>query len=397
MNRDGFSFDRLIAPIGRSSFLRDHYEKAPLVVHRADPDYYGRVLRLEDVWQFIETRCPGADDLRVVKFGSDQQPTDHMGPNRRVDPVRLAGLFSEGWTIALNNMQDYLPSLGQLCAAAEAEFSAPFQTNLYLTPPDAQGFKPHWDTHDVFVLQIHGSKNWTLYDTQIELPLVGQTFDEHKPEPGPVSAEFTLHAGDLLYCPRGLMHAAHASADTSLHITFGLMGTTWAELLVEAISKTALTEPSLRHNLPFGFARSEYNRQEAADAFARMAATFAEKADFPAIFEHMREKFVGTRRIRRPGFIEEIARLDQVSSASRVGVRPDLMWFLEGNEETVSLSCGPSTLTMPGFVRGAMEVAMASASFVVSDLPGPLDEDGKVTLVRRMIREGLLRTMGGIY
>lgn len=40
---------------------------------------------------------------------------------------------------------------------------------------------------------------------------------------------------------------------------------------------------------------------------------------------------------------------------------------------------------------------MASASFVVSDLPGPLDEDGRVTLVRRMIREGLLRIMGGIY
>lgn len=42
----------------------------------------------------------------MVKFGSDQQPTDHMGPNRRVDPVRLAGLFSEGLTITLNNMQD---------------------------------------------------------------------------------------------------------------------------------------------------------------------------------------------------------------------------------------------------------------------------------------------------
>ena len=394
MNQAGFSFDRLISPIGRSSFLRDHYEKAPLMVHRADPDYYGSVLRLDDFWHFIETRSPGADNIRMVKFGSDEQPTDHLGPNRRVDPVRVAGLFAEGWTIALNNMHEHLPSLGALCTSAEAAFSAPFQTNLYLTPPGAQGFKPHWDTHDVFVLQVHGSKDWTLYDSKFELPLVGQTFDEHKPEPGPISAEFTLHAGDLLYCPRGLMHAAHASTDTSLHITFGLMATTWAELLVEAVSKTVLMESSLRHNLPFGFARSEYRRQEAADAFAGMMGVFAEKADFGAIFEHMRDKFVGTRRVRRPGYVSEIARLDDISLASAVGVRPDLAWFIDADGEQVRLTCGPSTLTMPAFVRDAMECAMASAQFVVGDLPGPLDDDGKVTLVRRMIREGLLRTLG---
>ena len=393
MNEVNFSFDRLIAPISRSSFLKDYYEAAPLVVHRADADYYTDVLTLDDVWHYLETQSPGADDIRLVKFDSDQQPTDHLGPNRRVDPVRVAGLFQEGWTIGLNGMQAYMPALAQLCAAAEAAFSAPFQANLYLTPPDAQGFKPHWDTHDVFVLQLHGSKVWTLYDTQIELPLVGQSFDEHKPEPGPVSAAFTLHAGDLLYCPRGLMHAAHAGPETSLHITFGVMATTWAELLVEAMSKTVLTDPSLRRNLPFGFAQYDYNRNEAAAQFSRLVATFAEKADFGAMFEHMREKFIGTRLIHRPGYVRELGRLDAISLATRVGVRPDLAWFVDGDDDAVRLHCGASTLTLPGFVRGALEVAMASADFVVGDLPGPLDDAGKATLVRRMIREGFLRTV----
>ena len=389
----GFSFDRLIAPIGRPSFFRDNYEKAPLIVHRGDPEYYGNLLRLDDVWDHIETNCPGPDDLRLVRFGADQQPTDHMTADRRADPIRLAALFDEGWTISLNGMQEHLLGLRQLCASAEAAFSAPFQTNLYLTPPGAQGFVPHWDTHDVFVLQVHGSKDWTLYDTPIELPLVGQSFDEHKPAPGPISAEFTLHAGDLLYCPRGLMHAAHAASDISLHITFGLMARTWSELVLEAVSKAILSEPSLRRNLPVGFARSDFPREKAAADYARLLATVAERADFTTAFEHMRERFVGSRIPRRPGHMREIARLGELSSSSRVGVRPDLVWHLDGDEEQVRLSCGTSFVTFPGFTRDAIAAVMVADDIVVRDLPGPLDEDGKVTLVRRMIKEGFARTL----
>ena len=43
------------------------------------------------------------------------------------------------------------------------------------------GFKAHFDTHDVFVLQIEGCKRWTLYDTPIELPLRGQEYKSSTP------------------------------------------------------------------------------------------------------------------------------------------------------------------------------------------------------------------------
>ena len=320
-----FSFDRPIGPIGRPSFFRDNYEKAPSIVHRGDPEYDGNLLRLDDVWDYIETNCPGPADLRLVRFGAD-----HMTSDRRADPIRLAALFHE---------------------------------------------------------------DWTLYDTPIELPLVGQSFDEHKPAPGPVSAEFTLHAGDLLYCRRGPMHAAHAASDISLHITFGLMARTWSELVLEAVSKAILSEPSLRRNLPVGFARSDFPREKAAADYACLLATVAERADFTTAFEHMRERFVGSRIPRRPGHMREIARLGELSSSSRVGVRPDLVWHLDGDEEQVRLSCGTSFVTFPGFTRDALATVMVADDIVVRDLPGPLDEDGKVTLVRRMIKEGFARTL----
>lgn len=388
--RPRFGFDRLVAPVTRAAFMASYYELTPLVLHREEPSYYAGLLSLEDMWDHIEMRCPGSGGINLVKLGEAQNPSDWLGPNGRADPVLVMAMFDDGWTVALNKMHDQLPALGDLCAAAEAVFSCPFQTNLYLTPPGAQGFKPHWDTHDVFVLQVHGSKTWTLYDTQVELPLVGQSFDEHKPAPGPISATFTLRAGDLLYCPRGLMHSAASSTDTSLHITLGLMGRTWSELLVEAVSKMALEEPALRRNLPVGYAGTEFDLADAAAGFRQVMMELVSRADFSSALEGMRDGFVTTRTVRRPGYTEQIARLEQVAPGCRATVRPDLVWHLQASDDEVHLTCGSSALTLPGFTEAAVRAALAPGGFTVGGLPGPLDEAGKVTLVRRLVREGLL-------
>ena len=255
MSATPFDFGRVIAPVTRSDFFAAYYERAPLVIHRNQPDYYADLLDLDTVIAQIETCALKADEIHLVKFGETQNAEDWLGADRRADPIRVLRMVEAGWTVALNKMHLRLPALAKLCQAAEAEFSAAFQTNLYLTPPGAQGFKPHWDTHDVFVLQVHGSKDWVLYDTKVELPLSGQAFESANDTPGPVSRSVTLHAGDILYCQRGLMHAAHSTDETSLHITFGLMAKTWADLMLEAVGGAVLAAPRLRRNLPIGFAR----------------------------------------------------------------------------------------------------------------------------------------------
>ena len=389
-NVAGFSFDRLIAPISRSIFLCDYYETAPLIMHRQDPGYYADLLTLERVWEHIETRSPSSTAIRLVKLDAPQNPRDYLTSGDRADPVRVAAMFADGWTISLSGMQLQISELGRLCAAAEAAFSQPFQANIYLTPPNAQGFMPHWDTHDVFVLQIHGSKAWTLYDTKIELPLPGQSFDDEKPPAGPVSAEFTLQAGDLLYCPRGLMHAAHSGPETSLHITFGLMGKTWSDLLLEAMSASVLSDPSLRRNLPFGFARADFDVESAHKMCTDLLQTMAAKADFAAAFARTRLAFVGSRIARRPGHAQQIQALDALTDADHAQARADLVWCISGDDETIEIDCGSSTITLPAFTREAIIAALNGQRFLIAKLPGALDAHGKLTLVRRLIREGLL-------
>ena len=60
-----------------------------------------------------------------------------------------------------------MPALARLCAVLGSAFSSWSRPNVYLTPLDAHGFAPHCDTHDVFVLQITGTKRWSSYDTKV--------------------------------------------------------------------------------------------------------------------------------------------------------------------------------------------------------------------------------------
>ena len=50
------------------------------------------------------------------------------------------------------------------------------------------------------------------------------------------------------------------------------------------------------------------------------------------------------------------------------------------------------TLTFPAHVAADLEFVLAAEGpFRAADLPGPLDDEGRLVLVRRLVREGLLR------
>jgi ribosomal protein L16 Arg81 hydroxylase len=120
--------------------------------------------------------------------------------------------------------------------------------------PDAQGFKTHHDTHDVFVLQISGSKQWRTYEPVVRLPPPGQRFYWQTPPDGPAANTLTLRPGDLFYCPRGVPHDARAGKQASLHISLGALVTTWTELLLEIVADVALRDAAFRAGLPARFA-----------------------------------------------------------------------------------------------------------------------------------------------
>jgi hypothetical protein len=275
----------------------------------------------------------------------------------------------------------------------ERTFSSHFQTNIYLSPRNAQGFKTHYDSHDVFALQVAGSKHWTLYEsgeTGVELPLQGQGFNPERNIPGPAISELTISAGDVFYCPRGVYHSARSTDEVSLHITLGLMGRTWADVMIEAISEACLASPAFRAHLPVGFANPGFDMRQAEATFASLIETFARNAKLAPILERFAENFVTSRRPALEGCLQELDSAPQISADSRLVARPHIVYLQQQEGDRLVILFGSTQIALPSFTREAVGLALSGGAFSVADLPGGLDEASKIVLARRLIKEGML-------
>jgi len=386
------SFEWLIDPIVPTTFFTEFYEREPLLIERRQPSRFEALLSIDTIDRYLSTTTPCSPDVFLVDAARQLKPEDYSFPNSeppgRIDLPRAYQLFGTGTTISLSQLHERLPSLAALCRAVEKTFSSHSQTNVYLSPPHAQGFKTHFDSHDVFVLQVSGSKVWTVYDTGIVLPLRGQVFDSDRHTPGPPTREFTLYAGDLFYCPRGLYHSARSTDEASLHITLGLIGKTWADVMIEAVSAACLASPAFRANLPVGFANARFDASQATVTFRALVDTFARDTQLAPILERLAGDFVTSRRPALYGCLQELE--TALSIESTVAPRPDLIYLMREEDEKLVLLFGATEISLPAFTRDAVMFALEGAPFVVRDLPGQLDDAGKVVLVQRLLREGLL-------
>jgi ribosomal protein L16 Arg81 hydroxylase len=205
----GAGIARLVAPIPQELFEQEYLDRKPLHVSRSDPDYYADLVTLDDFDRLLTLSGPNFETVRVVTQSVD---TFYADPAQRRHEVanRLEQIYQRyraGSTIVLNSVNEHLEKLRVLEQAVHSDLNAGVEMNAYLTPGgQKQGFNPHYDTHDVIVLQVHGSKSWRLYGTPLPspLPMAAYEYQNQGPNPYiPVEAEIELEQGDLLYLPRG--------------------------------------------------------------------------------------------------------------------------------------------------------------------------------------------------
>ncbi|MEU3562307.1 JmjC domain-containing protein [Kitasatospora sp. NPDC006786] len=134
-------------------------------------------------------------------------------------------------TLVLNGLHRSYPPIMQFCKELSSLLGHPVTGNFYLTPGGkAQGFGWHWDCHHVFIAQAEGAKLWRLFRPTFVNPLEHHNWskigfgpeDKDRFENSDPDYEFELTAGQVLFIPRGWVHAGRSTEEHSLHITFGV-------------------------------------------------------------------------------------------------------------------------------------------------------------------------------
>jgi ribosomal protein L16 Arg81 hydroxylase len=372
-----------------ATFFAEYFEAKALSVLRNDADYFRGLLSLEGIDRFITARPSTYPNLFLVNAEREIKASEYTDQSDSIDVVRLYQLHAKGATIVLNQFHRAHVPLAELCAALELEFSAPFQANVYLTPPHAKGFKPHFDTHDVFILQLHGSKRWRLYGAPIALPLSGQSSEAMQDSPGPPCLEIDLHPGDTLYIPRGLVHDAPSLDETSLHATVGILSYTWTDLLLEAFANTVLSDATFRRALPHELLQPGFDRASARKTFRDLLARLAETADADAALDAFIHELINSRRPRLYGQMAQLQALNSITLDSVVTLRPSFAYALIEEPSAIRLQCYGNEISFPQSAANTVRYALSQRDFRIGDLPSELDEAGKLVLVRRLVREGV--------
>jgi ribosomal protein L16 Arg81 hydroxylase len=388
-----FDFPALLAPIAAEDFFRAHWERHPLHVTRADAHYYDSIISNADLERIISSAdlrypaiqlarngnyLPAEAYTKAIKHGSEFF-------NGVPDLQQVQSEYRSGATVVLPALQRTWAPLRELCAQLEKDFSHPAHANAYLTPGDSPGFTPHYDTHEVFVLQIAGTKRWRIFPPPLHLPHRSQPFvPVGYVLPGPI-AELELKPGDLLYLPRGFVHAANTSRGHSAHITVGMTVYTWVELVAELIG-SAREMPELRTALPPGFATRDDLKKTLRDGLIQCMDQLRNSAD-DRLIESFVQKVRSGRTPPETTFQSEVRAIG-LQTELKVPEAGSYRVIMENRNAVLEFS--GRKFVLPEKIRATVDDMCRRKSFRPAELSSPLDNEGRLTLARYLHGERFL-------
>lgn len=264
-----------------------HWGTGPLLTRVADlPTDLTDLFGPDALDELVSRRGLRTPFLRVAKSGADIPASRWTrgggvgaGIDDQVSDDDLLRLLDDGATLIGHALHRTWPPLVDFVQALVAEIGHPVQANSYLTPPANRGFDPHFDNHDVFVVQVGGRKRWIIHEPVLPVPLKSQEWKAMRPQTAARAQEaptldVVLETGDVLYLPRGWVHSAQALGEMSTHVTLGVHAwtrATLAEDLTAAALAALADDRSVREALPLGIAPGD-PRPEAADVRAALKA-----------------------------------------------------------------------------------------------------------------------------
>ncbi|MFD8596727.1 cupin domain-containing protein [Kitasatospora sp. NPDC059646] len=397
---------RSVQPLSVEDFLANYWQRAPLLTVRNGSAEFADIVDMDEFDAIIAGTGLRHPYFRIFDDGAPL-PVGMTTTSRQLGPDLDSGLadldavyqhHANGATIVLQAMERWWPKFQQFCRDFELAFGFPTQAHAYLTPPHARGAPVHYDTHDVFVLQVQGSKRWRVWEPVKRLPM---RMSEDVYEPSAVQAQteekqplidVELRAGDSLYLPRGYIHEVTTDRHRSLHVTVSVMVYRWADLAEAVISDHLVKLRDVveyRESLPYGRVPFGPPDRKLSDHYAKLVDDFLSGLDLASGEELMRSRLVSYIAPSWRGRFLDVQRASELTLDQPVFVRSDTVYRISATESTITLTVGSTAVEFDIRFAPAIRHVVAAQSFTAGDLSSDLTDAERLDLTRRLVQLGL--------
>lgn len=297
-------------------FLRDYWQKKPLLIRGGLPEIVGQ-LEPDDILELAQTEEVVA---RLIKQHSEDNWELFTSPLSDEDFTNMP----EKWSVLVQNLEQWSPQLGNLWN--KFGFIPQWQRDDIMVSfaPQGGSVGKHYDEYDVFLVQAYGHRRWQLGKwceptTEFKPNQPIRIFDDM----GELILDEVMAPGDVLYVPSRLSHYGVAQ-DDCLTVSFGLRYPNTSEL-IDNLERN-LCHPNLdvsELNIPFRLTPEIQNTgkldtatvQELKHQFLQQ---LSQSKQFDQLFQHALATTVSQRRYELLD-VGEFTDLDDVAEIFKLG------------------------------------------------------------------------------
>ncbi|WP_431149871.1 JmjC domain-containing protein [Acidovorax facilis] len=218
----------LLGGLTPAQFMRRHWQKKPLLVRQAIPQFAPPVLRSE---LFALASQEGVES-RLVQLAKGAWKLRHGPFQRRALPA----LQHPDWTLLVQGVDLHNDAVHALMQQFRFVPEARLDDLMISYASDGGGVGPHFDSYDVFLLQAHGTRRWRIgrqKDLALREGIPLKVLAQFEPE-----EEYLLEPGDMLYLPPRYAHDGIAEGECMTY-SIGFKVPSRAELGQELLVRLA--------------------------------------------------------------------------------------------------------------------------------------------------------------
>ncbi|QXG49828.1 cupin domain-containing protein [Pseudomonas viridiflava] len=358
----------------------------------------GEHFNLDDFDQYLlQHEGSLQDKVRVNYKGSPMSVPAHIGMHESQRNWTLEK-FRQGATLKLEELETRNPYFISLCSRVRTVFGGHVYAKPFLTGPGHKGLNVHFDTSEVFVIQLKGKKLWKIWERIIEDPVPVMQMPLSEETLNLPLMEIELAEGDILYMPSGTPHSAVAEDETSLHVGIGIDPPKIADVLAAYIKMLAERNDTLRTNI------FPHSASQLLEKITTQAINDLHETPFSEMFERYTTASNATAANLSKKMLSTTTKAQSINGRSKIQIPygHSLMSRRENGTIKVfpggtlatgnSLVLNPTAIEFPDYCEEEIEYIRkcAASEIQISDIPGKLDLDSKVILCSSLVDAGAL-------